>query len=243
MCGRYTLHAPPEELARIFRLPLDEVHRVFDFGPRYNIAPTDDIAAVRVRRGGESREPAVLRWGLVPYWTRDPGIGARMINARGESVAGKPAFRDAFRERRCLVVADGFYEWQKLTGRKQPYYLRMRDGEPFAFAGLWDRWEGQGQGQGQGQRQEPIESCTIITTEPNELARALHDRMPVILRPEDYDRWLDPVATDLKSLEVLLRPFPSELMIAYPVSTLVNKPENDAPECIEPLDRPLFLEN
>jgi putative SOS response-associated peptidase YedK len=153
-----------------------------------------------------------------------------MINARAETLAQKPAFRDAARLRRCLVVADGFYEWQRLPDRKQPYFIRLRDGGPLAFAGLWERWEDDQYGL--------IESCTIITTSPNDLVRPLHNRMPVILAPADYDRWLDPGVRSVAAIHGLLRPLPAELMDAYAVSTLVNRPANDVPACIEPLATP-----
>ncbi len=226
MCGRYTLFASPEELARIFRLPLEEVRRVFDVGPRYNIAPTDRVAAVRLGEDSQ-REPVMLKWGLIPHWAREAGFGARTINARAETVASKPAFRDPLRERRCLILSNGFYEWQRVGGHKQPYYIRMRDGSPFAFAGLWDRWQGEGQ---------VINSCTIITTQPNEVTRPIHDRMPAILNAAQHDAWLDPNTRDKGKLGELLHPFPPDQMIAQPVSTLVNKPANDLPECIEPID-------
>ncbi len=226
MCGRYTLLASPEELSRIFRLPPEEVQRVFDVGPRYNIAPTDRVAAVRL--GGDfQREPVMLKWGLIPHWAREASFGARTINARAETVASKPAFRDSFRERRCLVLANGFYEWQRAGGHKQPYYIRMSDGSPFAFAGLWDRWQGLGQ---------VVDSCTIITTQPNAIARPIHDRMPAILDAGQHDAWLDANISDVGQLSELLRPFPPDQMIARQVSTLVNKPANDLPECIEPID-------
>ncbi len=228
MCGRYGLFTTPEELSRIFRLPPEEVRRIFERRPRYNVAPTDRVAAVRSRRDGEAREPVLLHWGLIPSWADDPRMGARMINARAETLAQKPSFRDAFRTRRCLVLADGFYEWQPRGKRKQPFFVRMKDRQPFGFAGLWERWE--------DQRYGPIESCTIITTTPNELVRPLHNRMPAVIGPADHDRWLDPSVRDGQELRPLLQPLPSELMEAYPVSTLVNHTANDVPACVEPVE-------
>jgi putative SOS response-associated peptidase YedK len=164
---------------------------------------------------------------LIPSWADDPAIGARLINARAETVASKPSFRSAFRQRRCLIVADGFYEWQKLDRRKQPHYIRLRDGSPFAFAGLWERWDHTGS--------EPIESCTIITTEPNSLVAPLHNRMPVVLPRDDYAVWLDPEVQKADVLEPLLRPYAAKPMMAYPVSLRVNNPSHDSAECTEPL--------
>jgi len=191
--------------------------------PRYNVAPTQPVAAIRIGSAAETREIVFLRWGLIPHWADDPSIGNRMINARAETVSSKPSFRQAFKKRRCLVVADGFYEWQKVDGKKQPFYIHLKDDQPFGFAGLWERWSGKG---------EEIQSCTIITTEPNELMKPIHNRMPVIVQQEDYDRWLNPAFEDGKALQQVLRRYPTELMAAYPVSTLVNNPRNDVAECI-----------
>jgi putative SOS response-associated peptidase YedK len=221
MCGRFTLTDPDQDLTVQFNLP-----EIPDMQPRYNIAPTQPVAAVRVAPESAVRELALLRWGLVPFWAKDPKIGARMINARSETVAEKPAFRAAFRRRRCLVVADGFYEWQKLNGGKQPFYIRLHDGQPFAFAGLWELWR--------GPEDAVIESCTLLTTQPNELLRPLHNRMPVILHPGHYDLWLDPELERPELLQPLLRAFPPEEMEAYPISRFVNSPSNEGPQCIEP---------
>lgn len=222
MCGRFTLITPAQVLAEQF-----ELVEIPALSPRYNVAPTQPVAAVRQPPGNERRELAMLRWGLVPFWAKDPAIGSRMINARSETAAEKPSFRAAFQQRRCLVLADGFYEWQRLERGKQPFYIRLRDERPFAFAGLWEHWEG-----GDGM---VIDSCTVLTTEPNELVRPLHNRMPVILAPEDYSRWLDPGLQKADLLQPLLRPYPSEGMHAYPVDTWVNNPRNDDLQCIEPL--------
>ena len=222
MCGRFTLITPAETIAEQFQLP-----EVPALAPRYNIAPTQPVAAVRQRQGNGGRELILLHWGLVPFWAKDPGIGSRMINARSETVAQKPAFRAAFRRRRCLVLADGFYEWQRLERGKQPFYIRLGDESLFALAGLWEHWE--------GPDETTIDSCTLLTTEANDLVRPVHNRMPVILHPNDYDLWLDPGVQEAELLQPLLSPYPSEGMLAYPISRWVNKPSNDGPQCIEPL--------
>jgi putative SOS response-associated peptidase YedK len=219
MCGRYTLRTPVDTLAEEFGLTglLPEVP------VRYNIAPTQEVASVLAEE--DERHLEMLRWGLIPSWADDPAIGSRMINARSETAAEKPSFRGAFKKRRCLIAADGFYEWQKVNGGKQPYYIRMEDGSPFAFAGLWESWDKHG---------EEIRSCTILTTDANELVGEIHHRMPVILTPENYDFWLDPDMREAEPLLDLLRPYPDDVMEAYPVSRRVNKPSNDEPGCIEP---------
>ena len=220
MCGRFSLGTPGSVLAAQF-----DLFEAPAWTPRYNIAPTQDVLVVVRRPEAPKRQARLLRWGLIPQWAEGPVVGSRMINARAETVATKPSFRRALRERRCLVLADGFYEWQKQDRRKQPFYIRLRDGRPFAFAGLWERWappDGQ-----------PIDSCTILTTVANDLIRPLHVRMPVILAPRDYDLWLDSSIQEVERLQPLLHPYPADDMTAYPVSTRVNNPANDAPECIE----------
>jgi putative SOS response-associated peptidase YedK len=220
MCGRYTLQASPEEIAAQFAVEDTPL-----FKPRYNIAPTQIVPVVRLRPESTKRELVQLRWGLIPSWAKDLRIGNQMINAKAETVATKPSFRSAFRKRRCLIPASGFYEWQQQGRQKQPMYIRLRDRRPFAFAGLWERWE--------PQDGEPVESYTIITTEPNEFMRPIHNRMPVILASQDYDRWLNPTAmTD--GLQALLKPFTVDDLEAYVVRKLVNSPRNDIPQCIEP---------
>jgi putative SOS response-associated peptidase YedK len=224
MCGRFTLRAPASLVAEQFAL--------FDappFEPRYNIAPTQPVVVVR-QAGVEAsipRELVWLRWGLVPSWAQDPAIGNRLINARAETAAEKPAFRAAMRRRRCLVVADGFYEWQRTGGRKQPYFIHMRDDRPFAFACLWESWE--------GADHSALETCVILTTDPNDLMRRIHDRMPVIVSPNDYGRWLDPAIEKPDQLAALLRPYATDELIGYPVSPHVNSPAHDDPRCIEPM--------
>ncbi|MGD1147424.1 MAG: SOS response-associated peptidase [Thermoanaerobaculaceae bacterium] len=221
MCGRFTQAAPGEVIAELFDLP--EVPKL---APRYNIAPTQDVAGVRMASAG-GRALVQLHWGLIPSWAKERSIGSRMINARAETVAEKPAFRAALRNRRCLVIADGFYEWQRLGARKQPYFIELRDGRPFAFAGLWERWA--------PEYSEPVESCTILTTTANEAIAAIHDRMPVILDAGDHAAWLDPDVKEASRLLPLLRPRPAEAVRAYPVGLLVNTPANDVPACRAPL--------
>jgi putative SOS response-associated peptidase YedK len=220
MCGRFTQASDGEVIARVFELGATP-----QLNPRYNIAPTQDVPVVRA--AGGVRGVSMLHWGLIPSWAKDRGIGGRLINARAETLAEKPAFRSAFRVRRCLVVADGFYEWQKLGTRKQPHFIGFRDGRPFGFAALWERWRRDGG--------EDVESCTIITTEANELLASIHDRMPVILDPADHELWLDPGVTDANRVTSLLRPSDPSGMEAYPVSLLVNNPANDVPACRERL--------
>lgn len=218
MCGRYTLSTPAGRLAEEFRL--DEAEA--DLRPSYNIAPTQQVAAV-LEEGGR-RRLEMLRWGLVPSWADDPEIGARMINARSETVPEKPSFRRAFRGQRCLIPADGFYEWKREDGGKQPYYFRMEEGRPFAFAGLWESWE-----KGEG----ALRSCAILTTRAGSVLEGIHDRMPVILPPGSYDAWLDPEA-EKEELTALLVPYPGDDLEAYPVSRFVNSPANNDERCVEP---------
>ena len=219
MCGRYTLASPTERLAEEFGVDASSI----ELAPNYNVAPTQKVAAVLEEGGQRSLE--VLRWGLIPPWADDPGIGSRMINARSETAPGKPSFRRAFRERRCLIPADGFYEWQRTNGAKQPYYIHMEDGRPFAFAGLWESWSKGGEGE--------VRTCTILTTGANALVGEVHDRMPVILAHDAYDVWLDR-ASERDELTGLLAPYPEDEMEAYPVSRFVNSPSNNDPRCIEP---------
>ena len=217
MCGRYTLATPVGRLADEFGFDTSSKH----FRTSYNVAPTQQVPAVLAEGG--TRRLEMLRWGLVPSWADDPGIGARMINARSETAPEKPSFRSAFRRRRCLIPADGFYEWKRLNGSKQPYYFRLDGGRPFAFAGLWESWNEDGE----------IRSCTILTTTANDLAEEIHERMPVILPRTHYDAWLDPETED-EELAALLGPYPGDDLEVYPVSRFVNSPGNDDPRCIEP---------
>jgi putative SOS response-associated peptidase YedK len=219
MCGRFAQRSLARKVAKQFK-----VEEVPPLAERYNVAPAQNVLTVREASGG--REATFLKWGLVPRWAKDPGIGNKLINARSETVTEKPSFREAFASRRCLVPLDGFYEWARRGDRKRPFYFHMRDGEPFAIAGLWERWEGEG---------GPLETCTLLTTEANELLAPYHDRMPVILRPEDYEVWIDPDVREREMLTRLLRPYPHAGMSAYAVSALVNSPANDNPRCVEPL--------
>lgn len=225
MCGRFTLHTDPSILARLFGLD-EEAY----LEPRYNIAPSQPVAIVRLNRNAE-RELTHVLWGLVPSWAKDVSIGARMINARSETVAEKPSFRSAFRRRRCLVPADGFYEWQSRGKKKQPYYVTLNDDQPFAIAGLWEHWAGADGSE--------LETCTLLTTEPNEKLADVHNRMPVILHVDDYDEWLGDGSETLPSeqdhLFHLMRPYEAEAMKLTPVSTYVSNARNEGPACIEPL--------
>lgn len=219
MCGRFVLMTAGRDLAERF-----ELEEAPDLAPRYNIAPTQMVAAIRLEPGERTRRLVMLRWGLIPFWAKDSSIGSRLINARAESASEMPAFRTAFKHRRCLIPADGFYEWKKEKGRRQPHFVRSADRQPVAFAGLWDRWK--------DPDGEEVESCTILTTDANDVVRAIHDRMPVILLPEDYGRWLDPDLKDPKKLKLLLRSYPSEETVIQPASPKVNKPSYDEPDCL-----------
>ena len=221
MCGRFALLAPGPTIAEQFGVEV--THEIV---PRYNIAPTQPVAAVRLNQRG-ARELTYFRWGLIPSWAKDPAIGSRMINARAETAADKPSFRAAFKRRRCLLPASGFYEWQKLNGGKQPTYVRPADDSLFGLAGLWETWHDADGGL--------IETCTILTTMPNELMKPIHNRMPVIIDPADYSMWLDPGDNPQDALH-LLRSYPSDEMDAYAVSTTVNNPRNESPINIEPID-------
>jgi putative SOS response-associated peptidase YedK len=220
MCGRYTLATNTQKLAESFsgfEVPAE-------LPPRYNVAPTQPIAVV-ANNGQHKVE--FFQWGLIPSWAKDPKIGNQLINARAETLGEKPSFKNAYKRRRCLVLADGFYEWKKEDdGAKTPMYIRLASGDPFAFAGLWEMWQ---------TAENTILSCTIITTDPNDLMAQIHNRMPVILPPAAYEQWLDPAERRPDDLQGLLHPYPTELMTAYPVSKMVNSPKNDSPALIEPV--------
>lgn len=223
MCGRYSLSSSTEELIRELRIQAR--FEVFEnYQPRYNVAPGQNVLVVGERSG--QRAAAWHRWGLIPRWAKDHRIGNRMINARAETVAEKPAFRSAFQKRRCLVPADGFYEWRNDGKAKIPFRFLPHTEALFAFAGLWEEWR--------PPSGDPIRTCTIITTTPNEQVRDIHDRMPVILPPEAYDDWLNP-ESEIDHLLALLRPYPSEQMRRYEVSRRVGSPQNDDPSLIEPV--------
>jgi putative SOS response-associated peptidase YedK len=218
MCGRFTLAQSPEAVARAFGL-----ESVPNFPPRYNIAPSQPVGVIVRGQNATKPEFRLMGWGLIPFWAKDPSIGAKLINARSETVTEKPSFRAAFKYRRCLIPADGFYEWQKVQGgAKQPFYFSMEGNAVFAFAGLWESWN-------------DIETCTILTTSANSLLQSIHDRMPVILSPEDYRPWLDPTIQGGRVLLDLLRPYPDAPMQAIPVGTRVNSAKVDDALCIETL--------
>jgi putative SOS response-associated peptidase YedK len=227
VCGRYVSASPPDEIARYFDAepPVETA-----IEPSWNVAPTDDVYVVLA--DGEARRLAAHHWGLVPFWAKDPKIGNRMINARAEGLADKGAFKRAFRSRRCLVPADGFYEWAAVPGQKakQPYLVERVDGEPLAFAGLWEEWRGPDH-----DRSERLRSTTIVTTSANEAMAPIHDRMPVILPPSAWDEWLDPANHDLDALSRLLVPAPPRIIRLRPVSTEVNNVRNQGPHLIDPL--------
>jgi putative SOS response-associated peptidase YedK len=222
MCGRFVIMSSPGEVAEHFGVSQAEL------SPRFNVAPTQKVPVVRL--GAEGRELVFLRWGLVPSWTKEGSRGPLLINARAETAAEKPAFRSAFKHRHCLIPANGFFEWRTEGGKKQPYYITLKEGGPVGFAGLWEEWRPADGG-------EPVQSCTILTTEANELVRPLHERMPVILGPESYEEWLDQGPKPKEALQSMLRPFPAEVMRAYPVDARVNNAKNDDPSCITPLYR------
>ncbi len=222
MCGRFTLFEADNILSKEFG-----VSGIPPLSPRYNISPSQSVAAVRAAPAGRGRELAFLRWGLIPSWSKDPAISNRLINARAETAREKPSFRNAFRRHRCLIPTNGFYEWQRTERGKQPYFVRMRGDRLFAFAGLWDRWESPDKG--------VVETCTILTTAANAVLAPIHDRMPVILPSAEYARWLDPGLLDTDSLGPLLVPFPAEDMFAVPVSPRVNAPTVDDEMCMAPL--------
>ncbi len=221
MCGRFTLTVDPAQVQDTF----SSYTFPEKFAPRFNIAPTQPVLAIP---NDDKFAADFFIWGLIPMWAKDPSIGNRLINARAETLAEKPAFRGSLKYKRCLILADGFYEWKTVEGRKSktPYFIHMKDRQPFAFAGLWDSWNSPEGSQ--------LKTCTIITTEPNELMSLLHNRMPVILHPRDYAKWLDPSPQTPDQLTPLLKPFPANAMDAYPVTPLVNKPANDIPELVVP---------
>jgi putative SOS response-associated peptidase YedK len=243
MCGRYTMFIKPEELKNRFRATVSDEVLEQIAKPRYNLAPTQDVPIITMQTGERTTE--MVRWGLIPSWAKDESIASKLINARAETLLEKPSFKNAFRQRRCLVIANGFYEWKSMSAKsigagrsgkvtapkgtiKQPMYLRLKSGEPFAMAGLWEEWK-------HPETRVPVRSCTIITTEPNELIATLHHRMAVILSPSDEDIWLDD-NIPTQDLLRLLRPFPSDLLEAFPVSSRVNTIAADEYSMIERVD-------
>jgi putative SOS response-associated peptidase YedK len=218
MCGRYRLSRRKQLIQEYF-----DTSEEVDWEPRYNIAPSQRVGIIRQDRAKPERRFSLARWGLIPYWAKDSSIGYKLINARSETVTSKPAFREAFERRRCLIPADGFYEWKREGQTKQPFHFGLQDDSLFAFAGLWDRWK-----DASGQM---VESCSILTTTPNSLLADVHNQMPVILSPEHYDLWLDPGFKRTEAFKEMLSPFDATLMKRYPVSSRVSFVKNDDPEC------------
>ena len=224
MCGRYVITSDAKSIAEVFDCEVGP-----KLAARYNVAPSQPIPAIRIRRDTGARRLALVHWGLIPHWADDPAIGNRMINARAESAADKPAYRGPFKYHRCLIPADGFYEWKKLAGgKKQPHLIRRKDGQPFAFAGLWDHW--------QDADGNELDSATILTTKSDGPVATLHDRMPVILDPARYAPWLDLSNQDKAALKELLTPIDPSLLELVPVGRMVNNPKHDDPRCIEPVE-------
>ncbi len=226
MCGRYAITTAPEAIRQLFRYPERP-----NFPPRYNVAPTQPVPVVRMFEG--RRQLALVRWGLIPSWVKDPRTFSLVINARGESVLEKPAFKNAMKYRRCLFPADGFYEWKRAGERKQPYFVRLKSGEPLAFAGLWESW--------MGPNGEEQETAAIVTTTASRSIAHIHDRMPVILEPEAFDFWLDP-KVDAQSAAAAIQPAKDALLESYEVSSAVNRTANDNPQLTEPLLEPEVVE-
>jgi putative SOS response-associated peptidase YedK len=224
MCGRYRLSRRKQIIEEHF----DSVSDAEDWSPRYNIAPTQPIPVIRQNPKGPIRELSLMRWGLIPSWAKDASVAAKMINTRAETAATKPAFRDALKYRRCLIPADGFYEWLRTGNVKQPYCFEINEGQLFAFAGLWDRWKDPGGNW--------MKTCSILTTTPNAVTAPVHDRMPVILDPDAYDLWLDPGMTDVATESEVLKPCDARLMRCYPLSTRINHVANDDEECSAPVE-------
>lgn len=221
MCGRFVSKAKKEEIEKEFKVEIGNGDLIV---PRYNIAPTQEIAAITEIEN--AREISLFKWGLIPKWAKDDSIGNKLINARAETLREKPSFRDAFRSRRCIIPASGFYEWQKTSkGAKQPYYFYLKEKEIFGFAGLWEEWLNKETG-------ELTESCTIITTEANDILKPVHDRMPVILKTKDYEEWLNPEIKNTDELQNLLVPYPADEMSSHTVSRAVNYASEDSPELI-----------
>lgn len=224
MCGRYRLSRRKKLVEEYF----DSTSDIEGWTPRYNIAPTQPVAIIRQNPKEPVRELSLVRWGLIPSWSKDGSGAAKMINARSETASEKPAFRDALKFRRCLVPADGFYEWQRLGKGKQPYCFEVREGDLFAFAGIWDRWR--------GADGTTVETCSILTTTPNAVTSAIHDRMPVILNSDCHDLWLDPGMRDVRVASEMLMPYDARLMRCYPISSRINQVANDDADCSASID-------
>ncbi|PQO28431.1 SOS response-associated peptidase [Bremerella cremea] len=222
MCGRYTLRARLNQLLQMYSAQSE-----IEISPRYNIAPSQKVPVLRLGEDSGMREIVLMRWGLIPSWAKDEKIGYKMINARSETIQEKPSYRSAFKRRRCLVLADGFFEWQRQGSKKQPYLFQKKDGAPYGYAGLWETWT---------KGHQPMQSCTIITTTANELVEDVHDRMPVILQERHLENWLNPEFDHVDRLKAMLAPYPSDEMQRYPVDPMVGSPKNDKPECVEPIE-------
>jgi len=225
MCGRFSQTTKPQKLAEKFQIQLKVA--LEEFQPRYNVSPSSSVPCIRVPEGENQPVLESLKWGLIPSWAKDPQIGFKLANARAETVDSLPSFRPAFKARRCLVPIDGFYEWDQNTKPKQPYYFHLKNEEPFCLAGLWETWKHPDGGL--------INTFTLITTEPNEVVKSAHDRMPVILDEKDFTFWLDSKNEDLEKLKKLLKPYPASAMAGYPVSTYMSKAGNEGSDCITPL--------
>lgn len=224
MCGRYRL----SRRKQIIEEHLDTADWQDDWSPRYNIAPTQPVPVVRQHPKEPIRQISLMKWGLIPHWAKDASGAAGTINARSETAADKPAFRDPLKFRRCLIPADGFYEWKRTGSAKQPFCFEVNDGELFAFAGLWDGWKN-----AEGQW---IKTCSVLTTVPNAVTATVHDRMPVILDRESYDLWLDPGMQNVAAISELLKPYDARLMRSYPISTRINHAANDDEDCSRPVE-------
>jgi len=223
MCGRFTLQIPAEMLFEVFGITETPS---FPIEPRYNIAPTQQISVIRQYADYQSRLDS-MRWGLIPDWTKETPVGPSLINARSETIAEKPSFRQAIKYRRCLIPSSGFYEWKREGEKKAPLFIRLKDGSPTVFAGIWESWK--------GPDGKTADSCSILTTAANDLIARIHDRMPVILRPGDWEQWLDRDQRDPEKLKPLCLPFPDGVMEMYPVSTMVNSVKKDSPDLINPI--------
>ncbi|MEW4564488.1 SOS response-associated peptidase [Bremerella sp. JC770] len=221
MCGRYTLRARLNQLLQIYG-----AQSSIEYSERFNVAPSQMVPVLKLDDDSGAREIVLMKWGLVPSWAKDEAIGNKMINARCETVDEKPAYRAAFKRRRCLVLADGFYEWQKQGSKKQPYLFQKKDSSPYGYAGLWETWK---------KGDQPLQSCTIITTTPNALVEDVHDRMPVILPERHIENWLNHEYDHVERLKSMLKPYPASEMKRYPVDPMVGSPKNDKPECVEPI--------
>jgi len=228
MCGRFSLAVPVADLCSLFGIDLQAL--LPPLTPRYNIAPTQTVPVVRASPETGQRELAFMRWGLIPSWSKDPKIGAKLTNARAETITEKPSFRSAYKKRRCLVPTTGFYEWRREGKTKQPFYIRMRDTKPYALGGIWEKWT--------SPEGEAVHTFSIITTGPNEVMLPIHDRMPVIVPPEHFDAWLDPKGQDAAALAERLDPITAQGMEAVPVSNYVNKASNEGLQCVAPPEKP-----